>query len=119
MSDFAKELWRVPFFLKWISVVGRSDDFDFFRDNFPTLAFPLRRNQRAAHSNGRACHQALHRRIIRQRVLRNDLQIAQTRAIVQFDERKIFRIAPSPHPAIDQDGTYRCGTFKRLSDWRG
>ena len=45
----------------------------------------------------------LHLGIIRQRVLRDDLQIAQAGTVIQFDKGKILRIAPRPHPALHQN----------------
>jgi hypothetical protein len=42
---------------------------------------------------------------------RDDLKAAQRRAIVQLDKRKILRIAPGSHPALDliaSTGSVRC-----------
>ena len=90
MRDLAQEFRRVSLFLQRIGVIRVAHDVDLVRDNFPILSFPLRRDQLAAHDNRSARSQMLNVRIIRQRICRDDLKIAQTRAIVQFDERKIF-----------------------------
>jgi len=40
--------------------------------------------------------------VIAQRILlRDDLEIAQRRAVIQLDKRKVFRISPRPDPALD------------------
>ena len=119
MRDLAQKLRRVPFLLQRIGVVRRADDFDFVRHDFPALAFALRRHQRAAHRDRSARDQMLDRRVIRQRVLRDDLKIAQAGAIVQLDERKIFRIAPRPHPALDLNARDRRGTLQGGFDGSG
>ena len=99
MRDLAQELRRVTFFLERIRIVRGADDFYFLRDHFPTLAFPLGRDQRAAHRNGRSRDQMLDRVIVRQRVLRDDLKILEAGAVVQLNEREILRIPPGSHPA--------------------
>ena len=47
MRDLAQKFRRVPFFLERISFVGATDNFDISRNDFPALAFALRRDQRA------------------------------------------------------------------------
>ena len=103
MRDLAQELRRVPLFLERIRVVRGADDFDFIGHDFPALSFALRSDQRAPNRNGSPGNQTLNLRIIRQRVLRDDLEIAQARAIVQLDEGKILRITPRPDPALRRE----------------
>ena len=101
MSDFAEKFRRMPFFLERIGIVGRSDNLDVFRNQFPFLAFALRSDQRASDSDGCAGGEPLHRCVVRQCVLRDDLKIAKGRTVIQLDKLKIFRIAPRPHPALN------------------
>src|SRR5881275_561592 len=100
MRDLAEELRRVAFLLEWIGLVGRADDLDFVRDNFPRLTFSLRRNEIALHRNRRSRLQTLDVGIILQPAFGDDLKTAQTRTVVQLDERKILRVAAGPHPAL-------------------
>ncbi len=90
MRYLAQEFRRVSLFLQRIGVIRPAHDVDLVRDNFPILSFPLRRDQLATHDNRSARGQMLNGRIVQQRIFRDDLKIAQTRAIVQFDERKIL-----------------------------
>ena len=76
MSDFTEKLRRVPLFLERIGIVGRSDNFDIVRGELPFLSFTLRWNQRATHHDRCPGAEPLDRRVIRQRVSRNDLEIA-------------------------------------------
>jgi len=77
----------------------------------------LRRDQGAANANSSAgCH-SLHRSVIRERVFRDDLKIPQARAVVHLDKRKIFRIAPRPHPALDLNRVDRRGALQCVFDW--
>ena len=116
MSDFAKKFRRMALFLERVGIVGGSHDLDLLGNQFPFLSFALRRDQRANCANGCARAQPLHRRIIRQRIFRNDLKVAQARAIVQFYERKIFRIAPGPHPSLNQNRIDRCSALQSILD---
>src|ERR1700741_1010915 len=61
----------------------------------------------------------LHVRVIRQRILRDDLKTAQARAVVQLDERKAFRVAPGPDPALDLDVCERRGGGERVFNGSG
>ena len=101
MRDLAKKFRRVPFLLERIGIIRRADDLDLVGDQFPFLSFALRGDKRAAHPDRSAGGQLLNVGIIRERIPRDDLEIAQRRAVVQFDERKILRITPGPHPALD------------------
>ena len=80
------------------------------------LAFALRRNQCAVHDNRSARDQMLHCVVVRQGILRNDLKIAQARAIVQLDEGEILRIAAGPHPSPHLNGRDRRLTFQGILD---
>ena len=101
MSDFTEKFRRVSLFLERVGIVRGSNDVDCVRNQFPFLSFSLRRHQRASHSQGRAGSESLDCGVIGQVAFRDDLQIAQRRAVVQFDERKIFRITPCTHPPLD------------------
>ena len=63
----------MPFLLQRIGIVGGSYYLNFVRDQLPVLSFTLRRNQRATRGDGCSSCEALHGRIIRQGVLRDDL----------------------------------------------
>src|SRR6185369_12960741 len=111
MRDLAKKLRRVPLFLEWIGIIGRSNDVDFVRDHLPRLSFALGSDQCSGPTDGSAGGQPLYRCIIWQRVFRDDLKVAQTRAIVQLDKREILRIAPGSHPALDLNRIDRLGAL--------
>jgi len=49
----------------------------------------------------------LNRGVIRQRILRDNLKIAQSGAVIQLDEREIFGIAAGPHPALHLNRSMR------------
>src|SRR4030095_1833016 len=90
MRDLTQKFRRVPFFLERITFIGATDNFDISRDEFPFLSFALRRNQRALHNNRGASIEPLDVCVIRQRILlRDDLKIAQRRAVVQVDKRTV------------------------------
>src|SRR5919197_817547 len=77
MRDLAQEFRRVPLFLKRITFVGATDNFDISRNEFPFLSFALRGDQHALHNNRSACAEPLDVCIIRHRILfRNDLEIS-------------------------------------------
>ena len=103
MRDLAEELRSVPLFLERIGVVRGANDFDLIRHNFPALALSLGRDQLALHLNGGARDQMLHGVVVGQRVLRDNLKIAQTGAVVQFNEGEVLRITPGSHPALHKD----------------
>src|SRR5436190_24028363 len=106
----------MAFLLERIALIRRADDFDLVRDNFPRLSFSLRRNEIASHHNRRSRLQTLDVRIILQPAFRDDLKTAQTRSVVQLDERKILRVAAGAHPALDLDARNRLGTGERSFD---
>src|SRR6266576_2651487 len=116
MRDLAEEFRRVAFLLERIALIRRADDFDLVRDNFPRLSLSLRRNEIALHHNRRSRLQTLHVRIIPQPAFRDDLKTAQTRTVVQLDERKILRVAPSADPALDLHARDWPGTGERSFD---
>src|SRR5262245_149997 len=101
MGNFAQKLRRVSLFLKRVRIVSRSYDLNLIRDQFPFLSFALRRDQRATHRDSRSGCESLDRSVIRQRVFRDNLKIAEARTVVQLDERKILRITACPQPALD------------------
>src|SRR4029453_11529083 len=108
MRDFAQKFRRVPLFLEWITFVGTTDNLDISRDEFPFLSFALRPDQRAIHNNGSASVEPLDLGVIRQRILLcDDLKIAQRRAVVQFDKRKVLRITSCAHPSLHTNGLNR------------
>src|SRR4030095_2287885 len=109
MSDFAQKFRRMSLFLERIAIVGSSYDLDFVRNQLPFLSFTLRRDQRATDGDRCSSCEPLNREVIRQRILRDNLKIAQGRAVIQLDKRKIFGIAAGPHPALH---------LNRI-DWRG
>src|SRR5256714_15248405 len=113
VRDLAEKLRRVTLLLERIRFVGCADDFDFVRDHFPGLAFSLRGNQIAADHDRRAGLKPLDLGIIRERAFRDDLETAQGRAVVQFDERKVFRVSPGPDPALDLNAVDRRGARQR------
>ena len=94
----------MSFLLERIRIIGSADDRELVRDHFPALSLPLRRDQLASHRNRSTRDQALVLRVIRQRILHDDLQVLQRRAVVQLDEGKSFRIAARPHPALHPNG---------------
>src|SRR5438128_4270147 len=110
MRDLAQELRGMPLLLQRIGVVRATDDIDVVGGDFPALALALGSDERAAYYYRGAGGEALHGRVIGQRVPGDDLKIAQAGAVVQFNERKILRITPGPHPALDLDGVDR-GSF--------
>src|SRR5205823_14654593 len=77
MRDLTKKFGRVTLFLEWIGIIGRSNDLDSVRDEFPLLSLALGSDQRPRHPHGGARAQSLYRRIIWQRAFRDDLKIAQ------------------------------------------
>ena len=101
MSDFAEKFRRVPLFLERVGIIRGSNDVDCFRNQFPFLPFALRSDQRTSDSNGCAGVEPLHRCVVRQCALRDDLKIAKGRTVIQLDKREIFRIAPRSHPALN------------------
>src|SRR2546423_14056012 len=109
MRDLAEEFRRVAFLLERIALIRRADDFDLVRDNFPRLSFSLRRYEIAPHHNRRSRLQTLDVRIILQPAFRDDLKTAQTRTVVQLDERKILRVPAGADPAPDLDAKHRRG----------
>src|SRR6476646_9345966 len=101
VRDLAQKFRRVPLFLERITFVGATDNLDISRDEFPFLPFALRRHERSLHNNRSTGVEPLDVCVIRQRiVLRNDLKIAQRRAVIQLDKRKVFRLAPRAHPSL-------------------
>src|SRR2546430_7832212 len=88
----------MAFLLERIALIRRADDFDLVRDNFPRLTFSLRRNEITVHHNRRSRLQTLDVRIILKPAFRDDLKTAQTRTVVQLDERKILRVAAGAPP---------------------
>src|SRR6476646_10133172 len=101
MRDLAQKFRRVPLFLKRITFVGATDNFDISRNELPFLSFALRRHQRALHNNRSTSVEPLDVRVIWQRILlRDDLKIAQRRAIIQLDKRKVFRISSRAGPPL-------------------
>jgi hypothetical protein len=121
MRDLAQKFRRVPFFLERISFIGVTDNLDVSRDQFPFLSFALRREQRALHNNRSASPEPLDVCVIRQRILlRDDLEIAQRRAVVQFDKRKVLRITSGADPSLHTSRLDRCGALEGILDrsWR-
>src|SRR5438874_7769226 len=104
MRDFAQELWSMSLLLQGIAVIRRANNGYFIRDYFPVLSLALRCDQRSSHQYGSAGDQPLHRRIIRQAVFGDDLQIPQAGAVVEFDKGKILGITTRSHPALHQYG---------------
>src|SRR5438128_11740888 len=98
MRDLAQELRGMPLLLQRVGVVRATDDIDVVGGDFPALALALGSDERAAHYYRGAGGEALHGRVIGQRVPGDDLKAAQTGTVVQLDERKVFRIAPGPDP---------------------
>ena len=91
MRDLAQKFRRVSFFLERITFIRGADDLDASSNEFPFLSLSLRRDQRALNNNRSACAESLDIRVIRQRILLgNDLETAQRRTVIQFDERKIL-----------------------------
>ena len=86
MSDFAQKFGRMPLLLERIGIIGSSYDLDFVRNELPFLSFTLRRDQRASQGDRCSRCEPLNRGVIRQRILRDDLKIAQARTVVQLDE---------------------------------
>src|SRR5689334_9537870 len=103
MRDLAKKFRRVPLLLKRISVVGTTDNFDSVGYEFPALSFPLGCHKWTKDINGSTGSQMLDRSIIRQGVLRDYLQVPETRAVVELDERKILRVPPGSHPTLHEN----------------
>ena len=67
----------MSFLLQWITFIRTADDSYFFGNEFPILTFALRLDERAADGNGSARGQSLYRRVIRQTISGDDLEIAQ------------------------------------------
>ena len=65
--------------------------------------FPCEATNCAAGADRRSRGQALDRRIVRQNVRRNQLEVRQTGTIVQFDKGKVFEVAPRPHPPLHEN----------------
>ena len=86
MSDFAQKFRRMPLLLQRVGIVGSSYNLDLVRNQLPFLSFTLRRDQRAADDDRRSSCEPLHSRVIWQRVLRDNLKIAQAGAVIQLDE---------------------------------
>jgi hypothetical protein len=101
MSDFAEKFRRVPLFLERVGIIRGSHNVDCVRNQFPFLPFALRSDQRASRTDRCASTEPLHICVVWQCVLRDDLKIAKGRAVIQLDKRKIFGIAPRPHPALN------------------
>ena len=101
MRDLTQKFRRVPLFLERITFVGATDNFDISRNELPFLSFALRRDQRAAYDNRCAGTEPLDLCVVRQSVPGDNLKITERRAVIQFDERKIFRIAPGADPSLD------------------
>ncbi len=119
MSDLAQELRGVSLFLQRVTIIGRAHDLDGIGDHLPALSFALRCDERAAHHDGSASDEMLHRGVIRQGVFRDDLQVPQAGAVVQFEEGKILRIAPGAHPSLDQHPLDRPGAVQSVPDGSG
>ncbi len=119
MSDLAQELRGVSLFLQRVTIIGRAHDLDGIGDHLPALSFALRCDERAAHHDGSARDEMLHRGVIRERIFRDDLQVPQAGAIVQFDEGKILRIAPSADPSLHQHSPDRLGAVQSVPDGSG
>ena len=108
MRDFTEEFRCVSLFLKRISFIRAADDLDVVRDQFPFLAFALRRNQRTGHPNRSASAEPLNVCVVLQCVaLCDDLKIAQRRAVVQLDEGEILRIPARAHPSYKANLIHR------------
>src|ERR1051326_6868048 len=101
MRNLAQELRRVTLLLEGICFIRCSHDLDFVRNNIPGLSFALRGDEISADDDRCAGLQALDVCIILKTAFRDDLKIAQTRTVVELDEGKILRVAPSAHPALD------------------
>ena len=87
MRDLAQKFRRVSLFLERITFVGATDNFDISRNELPFLSFALRRDQRALHNNRSTSVEPLDVCVIAQRILlRDDLKIAQRRAVIQLDK---------------------------------
>src|SRR5262245_32347680 len=87
MRYLPQEFRRVPFFLERITFIGATDNFDISRNEFPFLSFPLRPDQCAVHNNRSTSAKPFDICIVQQCIfLRDDLKIAQRRAVVQLDK---------------------------------
>ncbi len=106
----------MSFLLQGIAVIRRANDGYFIRDYLPVLSLALRCDQRSSHQYGSAGDQPLHRRIIRQAVFGDDLQIPQAGAVVEFDKRKILGITTRSHPALHQYGRDRRSPIQSIFD---
>src|SRR4029077_14803806 len=101
MRDLTQKFRRVPLFLERITFVGATDNFDISRNELPFLSSALRGDQRAVYNNRSASVEPLDVCVIAQHILlRDDLKIAQRRAIIQLDKRKVFRISPRAGPPL-------------------
>ena len=103
MRNLAQKLRGVAFLLERVTIVRRAHDFDFVGHDFPALSFPLRRHQFSTDRNGSAGNEMLDRCIIGQAAPGDDLKVAQTGAIIQFDKRKVFRVPSRPHPSLHEN----------------
>src|SRR3954454_11717144 len=101
MRNLAKKLGRMPFLLQRVRVVRGADNPDFLRNDLPLLTFTLRGCQFALYYYRGAGGKALDFGVVRQAVSGDDSQASKSRSVIQLDEREIFRVAASPHPALN------------------
>src|SRR5262249_20723520 len=121
MRDLAQKFRRVPFFLELISFIGVTDNLDVSRNQFPFLSFFLRREQRSLHNNRSYTPQAVDMCVFRRGMLLRDApEIAELRAVVQFDKRKVLRITSGADPSLHTSRLDRCGALEGILDrsWR-
>src|SRR5262245_44540024 len=121
MRDLTQKFRRVSLFLERVTFVGAADNLDVSRDEFPFLSFALRRYQRALHDNRSTSAEPLDVCIIRQRILlRDDLEIAQRRAVIQFDKRKVLRITSCADPSLHTNRLNRHSALQCIlnGSWR-
>ena len=103
MGDRAQVFVRMTFFLKRIGFRGHADYGDGRGLDFPSLAAALGGHQGPLDANGRARGQFTDLFVVGKACIRYDLDVAETRTVIDLDERKGFGIATRPNPALDQN----------------
>ncbi|HPM93131.1 MAG TPA: hypothetical protein PKZ74_10000 [Bacteroidales bacterium] len=118
VGDRAEELGRVAFFLQREIFRHSAEQFDRNGLHFPSLTCGGRGDQFPAHLDGCAGAHLRDVFISGNLRVRDDLEISQTGAVVEFDERKRLGIPPRPDPAGDVEIVRGFRAFQDVFDER-
>lgn len=118
VGDAAQKFRAMAFFLKWVVVGDFAHEFQGSRLHFPSLTGGWRGDEFAPDFDGGTGEHFRDRYVARDACVGDDLQISEAGSVVEFEERKGFRVPAGPHPPGDVEVIGRLGALEHVFDQR-